>query len=70
MTMDSSDKEALNSALSNQKTIEQLSSSGMAAKRTREENKAKIAAKAEAEAKAKAKAQGKIGEGSGDKAGS
>lgn len=59
--MDSSDKEALNRALSDQKTIEQLSSSGMAAKRTREENKAKLAAheKAKAEAKAKKKLEEK-----------
>jgi len=66
--MDSSDKEALNRALSDQKTIEQLSSSGMAAKRTREENKAKLAA--QEKAKAEAKAKEKIGESSGDKASS
>jgi hypothetical protein len=42
--MDSSDREALNDALSDQKTIDQLSSSGLTAKRKREENKAKLAA--------------------------
>jgi len=68
--MDSSDREALNDALSNQKTIDQLSSSGLTAKRKREENKAKLAAQEKAEAEAKAKEQGKTGEGSGDKAGS
>lgn len=66
--MDSSDKEALNRALSDQKTIEQLSSSGMAAKRTREENKAKLAA--QEKAKAEANVKGKIEGNSGNKAGS
>ena len=68
--MDSSDREALNDSLSDQKTIDQLSSSGLTADRKREENKAKLAAQEKAEADAKAKEQGKTGEGSGDKEGS
>jgi hypothetical protein len=68
--MNSSDREALNNALSDQKTIDQLSSSGIAAKMKREENKAMLAAQEKAEAEAKAKEQAKIEEGSGGKAGS
>jgi len=40
-----------------------LSSSGMAAKRKREENKVIVAAQEKAEAEAEAKEEGKIGEG-------
>lgn len=58
-TTDSSVREALNNALSDQKTIEQLSSSGMAAKLKRAENKARIIAREKAEAEAEAAARAK-----------
>jgi hypothetical protein len=63
-TMNEEDKKALNLALTDQTTIEQLSSSGQRAREVRAKNKAVK----EAMEKAKAEeAQGKAGEGTGDK---
>lgn len=68
--MNNSDMEALKDALSDQKTIDPLSSSDLTAKRKREENKVKLAAQEMAEAESKPKKQDKTQEGSGDKTGS
>lgn len=66
--MSDPDKRALNEALCDQKTIEQLTSSGLAAQRKREELRRRVAEIKEAEAKAEAEAEAKAkAEQSGDK---